>query len=140
MSFLVLCLRRVSAIAVVGLTTFLSWGLGVMSTIEGYVFFDPYIDTWFAPGYRPELERRIHLGQTMQEVLDILGDPLSRHQMIKKDDGSTIFYYTNDGGHDRYLGIDHRDPRHKDFAWHRFGVVFDNTGTVVGIDDGWSYD
>lgn len=111
-----------------------------MSTIEGYVFFDPYIDTWFAPGYRPELERRIHLGQTMQEVLDILGDPLGRHQMNNKDDGSTIFYYTNDGGHDRYIGIDHRDPRHKDFAWHRFGVVFDSTCTVVGIDDGWSYD
>jgi hypothetical protein len=111
-----------------------------MSTIEGYVFFDPYIDTWFAPGYRPDLERCIHFGQTMQEVLDILGDPLGQHQMINRDDGSTIFYYTNDGGHDRRLGIDHLDPRHKDFAWHRFGVVFDSTGAVVGIDNGWSYD
>lgn len=119
---------------------FWCWLMGGISPIEGKVAFDPYIDTWFAPGYRPELEERIHIGQTKEAVIAILGEPLSAGQPHRSNEGVMMYSYTNDGGYDRRRNIDPRDRAGKDFAWHSFGVCFDSTGLVIGVADGWSYD
>jgi hypothetical protein len=142
----ILMLRRALAGALVGLAAFLCWGLGIVSTIEGYIWFDPYIDTWYAPGYRPELESRIKVGMTCEEVEVLIGVPLLVTSPNRYQPGLFGAVYTNDGGHDRRLGIDHSDPRHKcflyhkDFAWHYFNVMYDSTDVVRKVYSGWAYD
>ncbi|MBL7980833.1 MAG: hypothetical protein JNL52_03390 [Flavobacteriales bacterium] len=116
------------------------WFLGMFSPMEGKVAFDPYIDTWYAPRFKPELESLIHIGQTRVEVIEILGQPLFIHPPGYMCEGAIRYDYTQDGGYDRRMGvIDHRQGG-KDFAWHRFSVCFDDRGVVVDIDNGWSYD
>lgn len=134
-------LRRVLAVGLVGAAAFLCWGLGIMSIrSEGYVWFDPYIDTWFAPGYRPELEKDIRVGMTRKEVEAILGEPLGTTLPNQFQPGLFGACYTGDGGHERRLGIQHRDRLHKDFAWHYFTVMYDSTDVVRDIYSGWGYD
>ncbi len=136
----VLVLRRALSIALVGLAAFLCWGLGIVSTIEGYIWFDPYIDTRFAPGYKPELESRIKVGMTCEGVEEVIGVPLYVTSPNRFQSGLFGAVYTNDGGHDRRLGISHGDRRHKDFAWHYFTVMYDSTDVVSKIYSGWAYD
>lgn len=133
-------LRRILAVVLVAVSIVLSWGLGVMSTVEGYIVFDPYIDTWFAPGYRPELEQRVRVGQTRAEVEAILGAPLYGTVPVHWRPGVYAAAYTNDGGHDLRLGIDHRHPRHKDLAWHYYCIAYDSVEVVCAIYSGWAYD
>ncbi len=116
------------------------WFLGMFSPMEGKVAFDPYVDTWFAPDFQPKLESLIHIGQSKDEVLGLLGQTLFIHPPGYMCDGSIRFDYTQDGGYNRRLGLDGSEAGHKDFAWHRFSVCFDTTDTVVDIDSGWSYD
>ena len=107
---------------------------------EGYVWFDPYIDTWYAPGYRPDLERRIKVGMTCEEVEAVIGAPLFVRSPNRYQPGLSGAVYTNDGGHDRRSGISHGDRRHKDFAWHYFNVMYDSTDVVRKVHSGWAYD
>ena len=143
----ILMLRRALAGALVGLAAFLCCALGVGSVAsEGYVWFDPYIDTWYAPGYTPELESRIKVGMSCEEVEAVIGAPLYVNPPNRFQPGLFGAVYTNDGGHDRRLGIDHRHPRHKcfpyhkDFAWHYFNVMYDSTDVVRKVYSGWAYD
>ncbi len=142
----IVVLRRTLAGALVGLAAYLCWGLGIVSTIEGYIWFDPYIDTWYASGYRPELERRIKVGMSCEEVEAVIGAPLFVRAPNRFQPGLFGAVYTNDGGHDRRLGIDHSDPPHKcfpyhkDFAWHYFNVMYDSTDVVRTVHGGWAYD
>lgn len=115
------------------------WFVGMVSAMEGRVAFDPYVDTWFAPGFDPALEDSIRIGQRREEVVAILGVPLFMQPPGYMCQGAIRYDYTQDGGHDRRLGIEAHEPG-KDFAWHRFSVCFDSTGVVCDIDDGWSYD
>lgn len=134
-------LRRILASALVGLAAFLCWGVGMGSIVsEGYVWFDPYIDTWFAPGYRPELEKDIRVGMTRKEVEAILGEPLGTTLPSQVRPGLFGARYTGDGGHDRRLGIQHRERGHKDFAWHYFTVMYDSADVVRKVYSGWAYD
>lgn len=133
-------LRRALSVVVVGYAMFLSWGMGIISTIEGYIWFDPYIDTWLAPGYHPDLEKHIKVGMNCEEVEEIIGVPLYTSAPNRFRPGLFGAKYTNDGGHDRRLGIQHRDRRHKDFAWHYFTVMYDSTDVVRDIYSGWGYD
>ena len=136
-----LVLRRTLSSALVGMAAYLCWGLGMGSiTPEGYVWFDPYIDTWFAPGYRPELESRIREGMSCEEVEAVIGTPLYVNPPNRFQPGLFGAVYTNDGGHDRRLSILHRDPIHKDFAWHYFAVMYDSTDVVRKVYSGWAYD
>lgn len=137
---LIVGVRRSLSIVLVGIAAFFCWGLGLMSTIEGHIWFDPYIDTWFAPGYRPELETQVHVGMTCEEVEAVIGMPLYVTPPNKFRPGLFAAPYTNDGGHDRRLGIGHRDRRHKDFAWRYYTVFYDSTDVVRDIKSGWAYD
>lgn len=136
-----LVLRRTLSIALVGSAAFLCWGLGVGSVVsEGYVWFDPYIDTWYAPDYRPELESRIKVGMTREDVEAVIGAPLFVRAPNRFQPGLSGAVYTNDGGHDRRSGISNGDRRHKDFAWHYFNVMYDSTDVVRKVHSGWAYD
>ena len=136
-----LVLRRTLSSALVGMAAYLCWGLGMGSiTSEGYVWFDPYIDTWFAPGYRPELESQIEVGMSCEEVEAVIGVPLYVRSPNRFQPGLFNAVYTNDGGHDRRLRILHRDPMHKDFAWHYFNVMYDSTDVLRKVYSGWAYD
>jgi hypothetical protein len=139
-TLLIVALRRLLSALLVAAAAFLCLGLGAISTVEGYIWFDPYIDTWFAQGYRPELGMDIRVGMTRKQVEAIIGEPLGTTLPNRFQPGLFGAYYTNDGGHDRRLGIQHRDRRHRDFAWHYFTVMYDSMDVVHDIYSGWGYD
>jgi outer membrane protein assembly factor BamE (lipoprotein component of BamABCDE complex) len=103
---------------------------GASLSIEGKNIFSPYIDTQFAPQYSPEKFELIKIGQTIEEVEEILGQPLNKYR-----DSSNIaeYWYTNDGKL-------YSSKKSGDFAWYRSVIYFDNEGKVINIDKGWNYD
>src|SRR5688500_14972061 len=61
---------------------------------ESYCFFNPSIDTRYAPGFSEKSFELIHPGMSAQEVQKQLGPPLFTSLNSK---GGVDWYYTSDG-------------------------------------------
>lgn len=105
--------------------------IGGALTVESKNIFFPYIDTQFASQYSPEKFELIKIGQTLEEVEKIIGQPLQKN--IDSKNGRAEYLYTNDG---KLLSI----KKSGDFAWYRSIIYFDEQDKVINIDKGWSYD
>ncbi|GGD22572.1 hypothetical protein [Hyunsoonleella pacifica] len=107
--------------------------LGSFLLVEGYNIFDPYIDTEFAKNYTFEKFDLIEMNFTKEEVINILGEPLSKNTWKNE----IQFMYTRDS----YLSKkSKRKYLIRDFAWYRSNIYFDTKGVITRIDKGWSYD
>ena len=89
---------------------------------EGVYPLDPLVDTRFAPGYSRDAFGEVVPGMTERQVLEMLGDPLT-----KSADGS-VWNYTLDG-----------KCTWGDFAWLTQSVEYDS-GTVSRTITRWNSD
>lgn len=105
--------------------------LGGALTVEGKNIFSPYIDTQFASQYSPEKFELVKIGQTVDEVGRMIGQPLQKN--IDSINNRAEYWYTMDGK----LSVNNKDG---DFAWYRSIIHFDEKKKVVSIDKGWSFD
>lgn len=109
--------------------------MGQICLIEGKHLLYPYIDTHFAKNYSPEKFKKIKFGMNLNDVLNLIGEPIN-----KRDgeifDSNIVYDYTADG---KAMEIE-KNNFYYDFAWYRSSVGFDSEGIVVYINKGWSYD
>ncbi len=112
-------------------SVFMTFMIGAGLTIEGKNIFSPYIDTQFASQYSPEKYELVKIGQTVEEVENIIGQPLKKN--IDSINRRVEYWYTMDG---KLL----QDKKEGDFAWYISIVTFDSKGKVILIDKGWAYD
>lgn len=123
--------HKILASILLFVSVFMTFLIGGALTIEGKNIFFPYIDTQFASQYSPEKFELIKIGQTLEEVEKIIGQPLQKN--IDSKNGRAEYLYTNDG---KLLVI----KKSGDFAWYRSIIYFDEQDKVINIDKGWSYD
>lgn len=130
--------RIISTIIVIP-TIYLLIATGAIPLMEGYNVFHPYCDTEFADTYSPELFDTITTKHTKEDVISILGDPLSVYNDSNMNKIQVRFIYTNDGWLNRK---DKKRSRYfvSDFAWYRSYIIFDELGQISTINSGWSYD
>lgn len=115
---------------------FFSFIIGGAPLMEGKHPINPYIDTYFAENYSPEKFDLIKLGMKRIQVVKLIGKPL--HIGSGYYDSIPInYHYTGDGK--LHKTNDTYKPGY-DFAWYRSTIGFNDTGLVVYIDKGWSYD
>lgn len=112
-------------------SVFMTFLIGGTLTIEGKNIFSPYIDTQFASQYSTEKFELIKIGQTVEEVEKIIGQPLRKN--IDSINSRAEYWYTMDGK----LSVNNKEG---DFAWYVSIVEFDNKGLVVNIIKQWGYD
>jgi len=105
--------------------------LGGALTVEGKNIFSPYIDTQFASQYSPEKFELVKIGQTVDEVGMMIGQPLQKN--IDSINNRAEYWYTMDGK----LSVNNKDG---DFAWYISVVYFNDKGKVVEVGKGWGYD
>jgi hypothetical protein len=120
-------LKTFSAVVLI-LLAFLVFVLGGAILVEGRHFLDPYIDTEFAKDYTPEKFDQIRLGMTIEDAIQIIGEPLSKW----RDHGGdlhTDYDYTTDG-----------KLSEGDCAWYLSSLKVDSTHTIIDINTGWIYD
>ncbi|MCK9482382.1 MAG: hypothetical protein M0R38_11635 [Bacteroidia bacterium] len=112
--------------------------LGQVPLIEGKHLLNQYIDTEFAKDYSPEKFDKIKVGMTIDEAIEIIGEPLYKGQGYK-DTLNTNYYYTGDG---KLLNStkDNGQSGYEDFAWYRSTLEVDRNNKIIGIDKGWSHD
>lgn len=112
-------------------SVFMTFMIGAGLTIEGKNIFSPYIDTQFASQYSPEKYELVKIGQTVEEVENIIGQPLKKN--IDSINRRVEYWYTMDG---KLL----QDKKEGDFAWYISIVTYDSKGKVILIDKSWAYD
>lgn len=112
-------------------SVFMTFMIGAGLAIEGKNIFSPYIDTQFASQYSPEKYELVKIGQTVEEVENIIGQSLKKN--IDSINRRVEYWYTMDG---KLL----QDKKEGDFAWYISIVTFDSKGKVILIDKGWAYD
>ena len=111
------------------------WFGGIVSIVEGYNIFNPYIDTEFTTNYSPEKFNSISMEDSKKDVLLKLGEPL----FIFNDsiNNKEWFVYTSDG----YLKRkSNRNYHIDDFAWYCSNIIFDSNEQIMQINKGWCYD
>jgi hypothetical protein len=125
----IICLTFLSVI------TFL---LGQVPLLEGKHLLDPYIDTQFAKNYSPEKFDDIKIGMTINEAIEVIGEPLYKGQGYK-DSLNTNYHYTGDG---KLLNStkDKGQSGYDDFAWYHSTLEVDRNSKIVYIYKGWSHD
>jgi len=118
--------NRVLAVArVVSLSLLLLVATAILAFVgyglpEGIYPLEPLVDTQMAPSYSPAMFDEIKVGMTEDEVLQKLGEPLTRTR--------SRWGYTMDGA-----------CSWGDFAWLYQYIEFEG-GHVVRILAGWAYD
>jgi hypothetical protein len=94
---------------------------------EGIFLFNPDIDTKYSLGYSETKFGQILSGMSEDQIIELLGQPLSRAERYDRD-YDTLWSYTGDGA-----------CTWSDFAWKHRWVMMKN-GKVVGTGAGWSFD
>jgi len=112
--------------------------LGQIPLSEGKHPFDPYIDTQFAVNYTPENFDKVKIGMSINEAMNVVGEPLYKDQSYD-DTLNTRYHYTGDG---KLLNAtkDHGQSGYGDFAWYLSALEVDRNGRIIEIDKGWCYD
>ena len=111
---------------------------GQIPLIEGKHLLNKYIDTEFAENYSPEKFEQIKIGMKLDQVIDLIGEPLYTGNGYK-DTLNRNYYYTGDG---KLLNKtkDNGQKGYDDFAWYRSTIEVNSENIVVNIDKGWSHD
>jgi len=117
-------MKRTATLSVV--TLLILSGLFVYSRCELICFFDPWIDTQVSPGFSDAAFQKIRIGMSQDEVVTLLGQPLSK--ISKKRSGCIEWWFTRDG-----------KCKWGDFAWMARSVMLSNQ-TVVEIHSMTHYD
>lgn len=99
---------------------------------ESYFYPAPFIDTYMSEGYSPRIFDSIKVGDSDELVLRRLGKPLA----VYRETLGFRWDYTGDG---KLLEASRHGQSYLDFAWYRSSLWI-NSGKVVEIDKGWSYD
>ena len=111
---------------------------GQVPLIEGKHLLNKYIDTEFAKSYSPEKFEQIEIGMKLDQVINLIGEPLYKGNGYK-DTLNTNYYYTGDGKL-LHKTKDNGQNGYDDFAWYRSTIEVNSENIVVYIDKGWSYD
>jgi len=110
--------------------------IGQFPLIEGKYLWNKYIDTQFAKDYSPEKFELIKVGMELNEVVNIIGEPLTKYN----GDTPTLirsYSYTENGKLQNSLK--ERPKWNCDFAWYRSVVNINSEDIVISIDKGWMY-
>lgn len=126
---------RILSIIIISGVIWINFVFGAVNLVEGYNLFSPYIDTEFAPNFTIEKSKNIKIGQTKNEVIKLVGNPL---YISKSYYGDLMFSYTSDGFFHKKKS--HGSSSICDFAWFGYDVVFDKENNVKEIQLGWRYD
>ncbi len=93
---------------------------------ESYCWWNPSIDTQFAPGHSEESFLRIEPLMSENEVIELIGEPFEKY---KTKDNKFIWYYSKDG-----------KSKWGDWAWLSRSVYFDANQRVTKIASSICYD
>jgi hypothetical protein len=93
---------------------------------ETYCWWNPTIDTNFAPNYSEERFSLIKQGMTADEVIGLIGEPLKKFPW---EDNIEIWSYSQDG-----------KSKIGDWAWINIGVLFDTNHRVIKTASSIVYD
>lgn len=128
-------LFRILTVVLLLPTIYFVFIFGGIPLAEGYNTFNPYIDTEFAKDYTPSKFDLITTDLSKNELEKIIGIPLRIHVDSAKNE--VEYVYTNDG----YLSKKSKSRFIiNDFAWYRSSVTLNESGKVIRINKGWSYD
>lgn len=84
---------------------------------SNHFIFDPYIDTIFSEGFSEEKFHQVNSGMSKDEVLALLGEPLSRDYW---GNNPKCWQYSTDGKVWPYA----------DFSYYLFQICFNDRGLV----------
>ena len=106
---------KIAAGILLGFICLMTFAVGHISFMEDYFYFSPYADTYVSKDFTEEKFNKIRVGYSEDEVLQIIGEPLSVTQ-------NNLWHYTADG-----------KCKKDDFAWMEYGIQFDNNGKVLKV-------
>lgn len=113
-------------IIIVGFVSLVVFAAYSFIGFESYCWWNPSIDTQFAPKYSEELFLRIKPQMSEDEVVQLIGEPFEKY---KTKDNVVIWYYSKDG-----------KSKWGDWAWLNRGVYFDTHNRVVKTASSICYD
>jgi outer membrane protein assembly factor BamE (lipoprotein component of BamABCDE complex) len=93
---------------------------------EGYNPIDPLIDTKLSANFSEEKFNTIQVGNNLQDVIELLGEPLYRQELKNNID---LWYYSQDA-----------KCEWGDFAWIAYCIHFDENCKVLKAYDFVGYD
>ena len=108
----------------IGLPFSLAFAFIFSGCCEGYFPLYPHVDTVFAAGFSHQRWRAVQLGMTKEQVVELLGCPLTNTNR-----SPNIWWYTADG-----------KCKWNDFAWHSKELQFSPQGVVTSKIDRWYTD
>ena len=119
-------IRRIVSIAL-GIVLIIGILLGLAASLigmESYCWWNPWIDTYCAPGFTEKAFNSITNGMTKAQIIILLGEPFGKipadgYPYYKKDTVES-WYYTGDGKCDW-----------SDWAWLGRYVCYDENGNVT---------
>jgi len=125
-------------ISVIGIGFLMYWSFmfGRLQLIEGKHIVNPYLDTKFAEKYTPEKFNKIKIGMSLDEVKEIIGEPLQPGKSYNNSP-KVYFGYTSDG---KLLDKRKSTGSNSDLAWYNSSLVIDEDKKVIRINKGWMFD
>ena len=130
-------IMKILSIIGIGFLMYLSFVFGQIQLIEGKHIVYPYLDTKFANKYTPEDFNKIKIGMTIEEVKEIIGEPLYTGNGYENQSNLNL-HYTGDG---KLLSKRNSTKgAYSDLAWYRSSLEMDKNKKVISIDKGWSFD
>jgi hypothetical protein len=127
---------KILSIIGIGFLMYLSFVFGQIQLMEGKHIIYPYLDTKFANDYTPKKFDEIKIGMSLEEVKEIIGEPLYVGSGYK-DSRNLNLHYTGDG---KLLSKSKSTNKYSDLAWYCSSLEINEEKKVVSIEKGWAYD